>query len=110
MLVWGGFRLVLGKFFVVWLGDRMWIRWNAHLAFDVMLIQAQLQEAQKSTPGQSSTLRSPKVDVMVVQAQLEELDDDDFEAELFTNFDDVEVVAEPLEVLGEGELLLADDC
>ena len=40
----------------------------------------------------------------------EELDDDDFEAELFTNFDDVEVVAEPLEVLGEGELLLANDC
>ena len=48
--------------------------------------------------------------VVVVVDDAEELDDDDFEAELFTNFDDVEVVAEPLEVLGEGELLLADDC
>ena len=48
--------------------------------------------------------------VVVVVDDAEELDDNDFEAELFTNFDDVEVVAEPLEVLGEGELLLANDC
>ena len=48
--------------------------------------------------------------VVIVVDDAEELDEDDFEAELFTNFDDVEVVAEPLELLGEGELLLADDC
>ena len=32
--------------------------------------------------------------------------DDDFEFELFTNFDEVEVVVDPLEDFGEAEFLL----
>ena len=36
--------------------------------------------------------------------------DDDVEVELFINFDDVDVVVDPLDGFGEGELLLAEEC
>ena len=37
--------------------------------------------------------------------------DDDVEVEHFTNFDDIDIVVDPVEVgFGEGELLLAEEC
>ena len=46
--------------------------------------------------------------VFVVVEDVVELDDD-FEFELFTNFDDVEVVVDPLEDFGEGRFLFTEE-
>lgn len=46
--------------------------------------------------------------VLIVVEDVVELDDD-FEFELFTNFDEVEVVADPLEDFGEAEFLLTGE-
>ena len=46
--------------------------------------------------------------VFVVVEDVVELDDD-FEFELFTNFDDVEVVVGPLEDFGGGRFLLTEE-